>query len=375
MRLQSPSIAFSASAFLRPGKGSSTDAQSDPYLLSGEPSPENLFAPLSKVKLRSGQPPSLSSYRLNRVRPLLGDEGGDNADLHVHVPQPTRVLSAISSKLRHVQSQTRHANLEAVVVLDLEISPFTQKTIELSSVTVSLDGGSAEDLGKGVTPKLPIQCRPQDNIIYLYRLRLDPLVNNGDQNLSKLLDVSIRAHVISSNKCRPSIEMHWTTLIEFSAALNPSYGVPQQSLQRYNRPGDLELPAADLRHGTGSNPTYTDSTNEQAIDTNVADATRLRVNFNAPSKAYVHEEFALQVLISNSVGQSRKLILSTIPRDELSQNDGPNRRAPLAAVTSKENPFVPNVTHSEGGLSMQLRNAKANDNPGILPLSGVVEIG
>ena len=311
-------IIFGASAYLRSAQVWTNDSQHDPYLISGEPSPENVLAALSKVKLASGQTPSLSSSRLGRFGSMPDHDSVQHSYLHSHVPDPIPAFPAISCILRHLQPRLHSAQVEMTVVLDLQITPFSQEQVTISDISVWFADGHVQDLGKGLCPKLPLKCSPRDNFVYLYRLTAEKrLLNHQIQSTANTLDVTIKACVLASFELKPEIDMQWKTSIEFAGALSNLQGLPLPSPHVNNTTDEVGLGFVDLRYGTVSEPVFDSHLQDSTTDANRIPDSRIRFSIKGPAKAYRHQEFGLQVFILNSGRNGRHLELYPLGPSQL----------------------------------------------------------
>ena len=369
VRLQSPVIVFNASAVLGQQKDLNHNGRVDPYLPSGQPAPENILAPLTVNDPTDGPIPSLSSLRLHRIRPFIEDTRFEPSALSVHVPNPFPALPAIASHIRHHKCERSSARPELIAALNLEIAPFSEDNVVIVKVEMHLADGKAVDLGQGQAPKLPLECRPQDNVVFLYRLTLDqPLLASGNSNTTKTLDVSIDAIGLSSKKCRPRIKMQWTTSVDFSEALNPTYGTPQQSMQRANRPSSLNFPAASVPVG------ITNRVRPVTQDAATSSQTGVSITFSAPAEVHIHEDFIIEILVVNNSSQAKRLTVSAISQESKKALGEGHKVLPTSqSGLQHQDGDVAEAFIREDALFASLQTAKGH-TPEVLALSAAVEL-
>ena len=232
-----------------------------------------------------------------------------------------RGLPAISSRVRYSKSNGRAGRVSVIATLDVETGAFSDEDISITHVSMQLSECSAEDMGKGIAPLLPLKCRPKDNPTFLFRLTPSgPSSDAFNQSLAKTVLITVHATVLVSETCRPRIEMRWKTGIDFSTALNPMYGAPGPSMQRPNRPTSLQRASStadgdttpvSAREGKAS---YDSSSNEQHHRASSVIDFGISMTFTAPKAAYVGKVFSWDVLILNCSSKPRQLALIIIPR-------------------------------------------------------------
>ena len=319
IRLQAPAIIFKLSASLQLSKRGDEVQKFDPYLASGVPLPGNLLQPLQDDPVLRGAAPQLSAARLSRVLPSVHNAHPESLPLKVISRKAIRAIPAISGRMRYHRANSSSTNPAIVAALDVEIPSFAQNHVELESVELRLNNGVCEDMDSSHILKLPMECRPRDNIAFLYRLAPDIGIAGpmGDGPNAKVLDVTINAAVLVSPNCRPQIEMRWKTNVDFSIALNPSFGKPGQSIQRHHRPSSLPPPTTSTtRHNTS-----TDSANSSAktsIDgsrssSSISTDLGVSITFTSSLEVYVGEPFHWDIFIVNRSNKMRRLAIVAIP--------------------------------------------------------------
>ena len=371
-------IVFIASAVLKPRFESSNQLSKDPFLSSGVPVPQNLLEPLGRSK-RSQEPgPGLSTTRIHRVLSLDIDTPFKTRQLRVHVPEAFHALPAISSRIRYHKSANSASNSPLVASLNMEIAPFTQDDVEITQVTMKLSDGLAQDLGQGLTPKLPLHCRPRDSIVFLYSLAPDIVSTDSTLANSRTLDVTINAIVLVSDECRPSIQMHWKTGVDFSSALNPTFRAPSRSMQRPHRSADLPISFSssavniiDASAGDGHTQLDVPYTRQRAISIGGLGVT---ITFTTPKSVTVGEAFAWEVVILNNSSKPCRLAISAIPKRN--SVDGKEYQARPTSSPANDLEIIKTlkaIVDEDALYTMQ--KAMISRPSGIISLSPTVEVG
>ena len=319
IRLHSPTIFFRLSATLRPDK--EVNNPTDSLLQSGIPGSINLLESLKGDPALNGVEPWLSDSKLHGISPKSYDSFVNDGNLRVGTQMAFRGLPAISSRVRYSKSHGRAGRFSVIATLDVETGAFSDEDISITHVNMQLSEGSAQDMGKGTAPPLPLKCRPKDNPTFLFSLTPSgPDLDTYNHSLAKTVLITVHATVLVSENCRPTIEMRWKTGIDFSAALNPIHGAPGPSMQRPNRPislqrtsstADGDTMAVSAREGKAS---YESGSNEQQHRMSSVVDFGISITFTAPKAVYVGEVFSWDVLILNRSSKPRQLALIVIPR-------------------------------------------------------------
>ena len=311
---------FKISASLQPPATGSSTQEYDPYLPSGVPLPINLLQPLQDDPALKGIAPRLSALRLSRITAIPPTIPLKTLPLRTVSKKAVRAIPAISARMRYHRSSDTVGKLSIIASLDIEIPVFANNDVDLQSVNVQLNEGEAEDLVGDYILKLPVKCRPRDNIGFLYRLTPPEAVHDGGSSAlsAKALEVSIDGEVLVSAICHPSIHMRWRTNVDFSTALNPNFGKPGQSMQRNHRPTSLPAPVAgtfqaNIPAESGSDLAKSATEGSGRTSTTMADI-GITATFTATEEVYVGETFTWDIFIVNRSTQSRRLAIVIIPK-------------------------------------------------------------
>lgn len=380
-RLQSPMIIFKPSAVLRPAQLHNLGHSNDQYLPSGIPASLNIFESLNDDRVLQGIEPRLSALRLSRIGSTSSSPKSTKSALKSLLPAAFRAIPALSAKVRYSTS-IAHAGMSTLIAsLEIETAPYFDNDVIVTGIGMQLSEGSAQDLSIGSGLNLPLRCRPKDNPIFLYRLipteRDLDWVNTG--STSRILEITVDAEVLVSDRCTPRIEMRWKTGVDFSIALNPNYGAPGQSLQRNKRPASLPVAPA-----TPSSINPSTSTQEREFASFVSNPVRQRavsasslgitITFTAPSEVRVGQPFSWDVFILNRSSKPQKLVITVIPKRKRGDPKGHLSKSSSSSVSGHKGNGNADVIMDDNLLYAVQRNV-GNDCPQIVALSTEVKIG
>ncbi|KAG8533259.1 uncharacterized protein KY384_002042 [Bacidia gigantensis] len=367
LRLKTPMILFNASAVLHPHKQQVKDALRDPYLSSGVPTSQNLFEPLRMKEVTKGMAPSLSASRLHRVQQRGEDSLTQPKPMRVNNPEPFPALPAISSRIRYHKANIQPGQAALVASLDMEIAPFSKDDIEIASVEMHIVGGAALDMGQGHTPKLPVKCRPKDNLVFLYRLACEDVMTDASTSALRLIDITVNGVVLASEQSKPLIQMHWKTSVDFSSALNPAFGAPGQSLQRKNRPSSLTIQSSTTGSSTDS-PLISEPSLSSLSELGIT------ITFTAPPEIYVQESFVWDVLVLNRSARARHFLMTAVTKSDKGGTRKDLVKAPPSFVSKLQVKDVAESVVDESAVFGDQRVAMGN-TPGLVSLNPTIDIG
>ena len=361
VRLQAPLTTFRPSATLRADATSTINFSGESYLPSGIPGSLNLLASLKDEPSLKGVPPQLPALRLSRIIPTSSNLATNDQTIRVATQPTFRTIPAVSARVRYSKASITAGIPTIIASLDIETATYLGKDISLRSVNMQLAEGSAEDLGKGYAPSLPMTCSPGDNPTFLFRLTpYDALVEGMRYNSnSSTLDISIDATILTSKVCQPHIEMRWRTGVDFSTALNPSFGAPNQSMQRSKRPANITMhkalsneiaaPVSDRTSNDGS----TDR-RERAASLNDLG---ICVTFTAPKIVYVGKPFSWDIFVVNRSGKARKLALLALPKRRRGDSKVHLSRPSTSSTEGRKDGGIADAVTDENLLFAMQRNA------------------
>ncbi|KAJ6131232.1 hypothetical protein N7523_001692 [Penicillium sp. IBT 18751x] len=347
-RIQHPSLLFMASASLNPSEACRLKDPEDDYLPSLVPASTNMLQPLSGDKSLSHKEPFLPASRLLRVVPTTS-----YADPIYNIQQsqghPFRVVPAASARIRYSRLSSYNSLPQTVACLDFEVTPFLNCEVSFEKADIRLSDGSIEPLSDIPGLVLPLKCRPRDDVTLVYKLTPEygPETNPSTTAIISTLDISLGAIILLSDDCKPRIAMEWRTNVDFSMALNPTFGGPSQALQRNNRPTSLSVST----NQPGVIPTNRSSLRERAYSVTDVGVT---ISFSGPSRVQVGSPFAWGVFIVNRSNIPRKFALIAIPRRKRTDPRGHVARPSSSSISSrKENEVAEAVTDDNIVHAMQ----------------------
>jgi hypothetical protein len=303
IRFQNPAISIVASATLSPSSPNGTDITSN-YLPSFRPLEHNIFEPLKNVQGFKNNPPYLAASRLERVFPNVPPEAKP-INIRSIIPRSIPIVPAVSARTRFTRMPTPSGSFDTVASLDFEVTPFVRLEVLLELAKVSMPTGKVVDL---MPVDLPLRCFSKDCVTFMYKLQQSQkLVGAGQPVLPQAsnvgaLDISINAKIIISPVCVSTISITWSTNIDFSQALNASFGPPSQPINRQKRP--TSLPFAQ-QPSASTTPTLTTTTRNAG----------LTIKITAPSHpVLVNQPFTWNIFVRNATPHPTKLALIPLPR-------------------------------------------------------------
>ena len=360
MRLQSPLVTFRPSAIERSTHNSSTNAREDRFLPSGVLTSVNLLESLKDEPGLNGVQPRLPASRLSRINTTYPDLKPSDRKLSITAQPTFPVMPAITARVRYFKASNIASKHAIIASLDIETTSFFDNEITLQKVVMRLSEGSAEDLGHGFGPMLPMTCRPRDNPTFLFRLIPNDTPADGTNfnSNSKSLDIQIDAVVLASETSQPRIEMRWRTGVDFSTALNPSFGAPNQPLQRNKRPANIAMTQAVSTEvgtpGPGQGRDEEDVPREKrAALTNDLGIT---MTFTAPREVYVGEPFSWDVFVVNRSNKPRKLAILVVPKRRRADTKTHLSRPSTSSTGGRKNTGMADAVTDENLLYAMQRN-------------------
>ncbi|KIW12801.1 hypothetical protein PV08_07988 [Exophiala spinifera] len=348
-RLPQPSIVFIPSATISPQQ--QDENRKDDDLTPFQPLEANILEPMRFIPGFQQHPPYLAASRLERVLPLTAPH---KSRLHIqHVPSRRyRAVPAAVARIRYNRINALSPVPTNMALLDIEIVPFVQIDATVEVVELALKSGRVEPI---MVDFLPIQCHSGDCITIIHKLQQglstsdSPGTSLVNPNID-ILSIRVRLSVHSSEECRPTINMEWTTHVDFSQALNPSFGPPSQPIQRPNRPTSL--------------PTVTSNDNslppiDNALSlrpaSDVLARSGLSISFTAPEGAVeVGVPFSWKVIVVNNSLKVAKITIIPLPRMQRQTTQAQSmakRHAPKSS-TASFHPSERRHTQNEDGVDI-----------------------
>jgi len=368
LRLQNPSIIFATTASLKPVEQVQGATLKEEYLPSQVPSGINLLEAFSDDPEMGGIKPRLSALRVSRVAPATQTTRESIRPLKNISKRSIKVYPAMNARVRYSRPSSIPVNASVIVSLDVDITPFANCEVTLNKTEVKIKGGTVEDLNVVSGMTLPLNCLPQDDITFLYRLQPDDLdVTNKPQ--IRTLEISILATANLSEACQPQLSMVWTTSLDFTPPLNPGFGHATPPIQRPHRPAQLSIGSALETTPTVSSLAISrpdalpsiDVTTRHQRNPSIPDF-GVTMTFTAPpasSPIYPGIPFAWSIFIVNRSDRPRKLALMTIPKRR--RTEARITRPPSTGYGgSRRDPKVAEAVVDENIIYAMQRNSAVN---------------
>lgn len=325
MRLQDPSIVFTASAKLKPEVKTELLSGGEGYLPSGMPSGFNLLESFSNDPNLNGVKPRLSALRVSRVAPLTRQQ-----DFMQHIRALSQlkldVHPVLHTRIRFQRPNTAPANPAIIAMLEFDFTPFFDCEITLDKINLSIPESSIQPLSND-SMELPLACVAHDHLTFLYHiapLEADITAKNSTRDLE--IFISATANLIP-DICTPKLSMGWTASVDFTIPVNPGFGPTPgtSSLQRSHRPSQLSIggtqAVASLKSPSITQPDALPTLEAAASrpDTTLADL-GITMSFTAPTTPVrVGEIFSWAINIVNRSTEKaarppRKLAIVAVPK-------------------------------------------------------------
>ncbi|KAK4079274.1 hypothetical protein H0G86_005376 [Trichoderma simmonsii] len=329
MRLHSPAVVFSASASLDPDLWTEPVAPDVGYLPSGLPSGFNLLESFSNDFALNGVKPRLSALRVSRVAPVTRQQ--DFMTRLRTLPQLSiKVFPVLHTRIRFSRPNTIPLSRSIVALLEIDFTSHFECEALLNSIRLTSPNGTVENLNDEAGLSLPLSCVSHDHITLLYHIQPQQTETTLPRDTSGSLEISIAASVlVIPGVCTPSLTMSWTTALDFSLPVNPSFGTASESgIQRAHRPTQLSIGsvAQVITHLKSPSAIRPDALPTLEASTNRTEASipdlGITMSFTAPSTP-VHpgDIFSWTVYVvnrssdkANSTRPPRKLALVAVPK-------------------------------------------------------------
>lgn len=311
----------------------------------------------------------------------------DKVRLRHVASDPVPAYAVTMPRLKYTRINTSLPQPSTIASLDIDMIPVFETNGVIETVEVSMVNGRAIPL---MPDSLPVSWKSKDCLSFLYDLLpassqaevvvADPSSPSTPSSAINLnidtLAISILIKVKCSADSTTTIRMSWNANVDFSLALNPSFGAPSQPLQRTNRPSSLNFAsypdpskASKVPHKitTSLVSTRTASTNlqHQVIPTSIprSESSTVVVSFIADTQpARVSVPFSWKVLIVNNSPKPIKLAIVPLPRIQRPTNTTQQytkRHAPKASNASLSSANKIGNQVSKGHTRNTLSTAKA----------------
>ncbi|CAG8948144.1 unnamed protein product [Penicillium salamii] len=368
IRIQHPSLLFIASASLNPSDGCHQDDSEDDYLPSLVPASTNMLQPLSGDKSLNHKEPFLPASRLLRVVPTTYDQEPiyNIQQQHGH---PFRVVPAASARIRYSRLNSYTGVPLTAASLDFEVTPYLTSEVSFTKADLHLSEGTIESMSDAPGLALPILCRPRDDVTFMYKLTPEygPETNPSSTAIVSTLAISLEATILVDDDCKPRISMQWKTNVDFSVALNPTFGGPSPALQRTNRPSNLSVST----QGGIAAPSNRSSLRERAYSVTDVGVT---ISFSGPVRVQVGTAFSWSVFIVNRSNIPRKFALIAIPRRKRVDPRGHVARPSSSSITSRKEDQVAEAVTDDNIVHARQKSV-AGQEVELISLSTDIRVG
>ncbi|KAK1837284.1 TRAPP trafficking subunit Trs65-domain-containing protein [Podospora conica] len=377
MRLQGPTVAFSAVAGVKP-----PDSDDDSYMDSCVPSGMNLLEAFANDPMLGGVKPELSALRVSRVAPVTHPKDA-LTQLQGQQRLTLRVYPIVHTRVRFSRPNTTPPSPALIALLEVDFAPFSEFEVSLDKITLAVPDSTVEDLNTEDGMALPLSCVAHDHLTFLYRLaprHLDSATPQPNRNLVINIDVV----VLVAPGCTPRLSMAWNTSIDFTLPVNPGFGqsLPPQPIQRSHRPSQLSIGGGgdgrSLVSPSVSRPDALPSLEPPpALETALPDF-GITMTFSGPSHPVrPGEEFVWSVFVVNRArpdapSAARKLALVAIPRRR--RNDLRVIRPPSSNGGVKRDKNIADAVLDENVVHAMQRSSVV-DGTEVVCLSADVRIG
>lgn len=372
MRIQQPSLMFLASVNLTPPGRSQQRSHDDDYLPELIPASSNMLEPLSNDKTLDEQDPFLPASRLLRVIPSTHAEE-PSYNIQQQTSSPIRVVAAANARIRYSRLNNYSGRPITVASLDFEVAPSVTCEVALDKAQLHLSDGAVEPLADVPEASNPIICRPRDDVTLVHRLTPEygPDPNPTTTSMISTLDISLSAVIRLSEDCNPRINMDWRTHVDFSVALNPTFGGPSPALQRSNRPTSLSMTANSLTNANGVSHSARSSLRERAYS--ITDG-GVSISFSGPHSVEIGKPFTWDVFVVNRSMVPRKFALVAIPRRKRADLRKHAARPSSSSVTSRKEDVVAEAV-SDDNILHAMQKSAAGQEAELISLSTDIRIG
>ncbi|KAL2003554.1 hypothetical protein VTN02DRAFT_3337 [Thermoascus thermophilus] len=366
VRIQHPSVVFTAYATLNPPSRSTGAPREDVYLPTLVPASSNVFSPLAADPALKNADPFLPASRLLRVVPATHAEE-PIYNIQQQTQNPIRIVPAASARIRYSRLNTFSGRPTTIASLDFEVTPFLNCDVVLDKAEVHLSDGQVENLSTASGLTLPLTCRPRDDITLLYKLTpaYEPDANRSTTAMVSVLDISLGGVILLSDDCKPRISMEWKANVDFSMPLNPTIDGPT------NRPASLSVSSAQINGTPGAPPSNRSSLRQRASSTTDMGVT---ISFSGPVSVEVSKPFNWDVFIVNRSGVPRKFAMIGIPRRKRAD---PRSHVARPSSSSASNPREKQVAEAvtDDNIVHAMQKNAAGQDAELVCLSADVRVG
>lgn len=409
MRLQLPSVVFTGAANFKLAEADQSSGIPNGYMQSCVPSAMNLLDAFTNDPMLGGVKPQLSAQRVSRVAPATQNK---DALRRINGLQSLKlkIYPVLHTRVRFSRPNTSPPSAALIALLEVDFTPYFECEVLLDKMSLSVTGGTVEDLNDQPGMRLPISCVAHDHLTFLYKLAPSKLDLIGTKNPpTRELDITIEVVILvrpdqdgEPNPCTPRLSMTWPSTLDFTRPVNPGFGQPMtQPIQRSHRPSQLSISG-----GVDSRPLVSPSViRPDALPSLEAAHARITetplpdfgitMTFRGPqTPVYVGDEFTWTVFVVNRSkpdhhqhvqghhlphqqallqGQSRKLMLLVVPKRSSRRSNETALRSTLPASSKRDRQVAEAVLDETVVHAMQRSGAVETSE--VVCLSADVKVG
>lgn len=290
---------------MRPAERVKRSVQDDEYLPSKVPTALNLLQSFESDVAMKGITPRLSALRISKIAPTGPVAKELIRPIRTGQRRLFRALPALIWRIRYSKVQTSLSDMSLMASLDLEVAYVTGCRISVEGINLAIRGGQVKAIADHDGSAIIRQ--PGDQLTYLYKLTPDvspdgtPLFGSEGHTLT----LDVKAKVLVSEDCRPTVTIGWETAVDFTAEQNTSL---VKAAHRLSNPTTQSLKFSS----PDALPMHDTATQE------AADASKQPINvtitISGPPRVQVGEMFHWGVFIVNRSDKMRKLAVLVIPK-------------------------------------------------------------
>jgi hypothetical protein len=249
--------------------------------------------------------PRLSALRISKIAPTGPVTKELVRPIKTGQRRLFRALPALIWRIRYSKLQTSLSDLSLMASLDLEVAYVTGCNISIEEINLTLRGGIVKVIADHCGAALV--RRPGDQLTYLYKIIPD-ISGDGTPifgNEGHILHLDVKAKVLVSDDCRPTVTIGWETAVNFTAEQNTNL---VQAAHRLSNPTtqSLKFPNPDAL------PTHDTSIQEGANA--LQKAINITLTISGPPRVQIGDIFHWDVFIVNRSDKSRKLAVLVLPK-------------------------------------------------------------
>lgn len=194
--------------------------------------------------------------------------------------------------------------------------------MSIDKIVLQLSSGTAEPLGV----ELPHRCQPGELLTLIYKINPPSGSDKSDENIQRILGITLSASVLISSTCIPKVKIKWKTVLEMPQSRPTSIAVPATPVGEVNEIG---------------HDTLTMSTQVAEVEAKPAILPGLGITIVAPDRIFAGKPFTWEVLVVNRSEKTHRLAILPIQKRHGDAGSRPSSRVgPLENATGTANPSL-----------------------------------